>query len=93
LISLLEREILARPGKLPGRKVAWTPEDISAAKSRWAKGGIRPEKFKDGYYWTRHAETVFVALRQNGRWYVPGVGKAVAFDTRQIICKVCAPDH
>lgn len=35
----------------------------------------RPLPEEDGYHWFRHAEgTNFVALREGGRWWLPGLG-------------------
>jgi hypothetical protein len=52
----------------------------------------------DGYYWVRHHGpecdgTTFVALLEDGLWFVPGVGCPVSIEVERIIGKVKRLDH
>lgn len=51
----------------------------------------------DGYYWVRHGGdlTTFIALLENGLWFVPGVEQPIndKFDDAEIIGPVKRLDH
>lgn len=50
----------------------------------------------DGYYWARcraDEGTTFIALREEGLWYLPGVAEPVDFDKNEIVCRVLRPDN
>lgn len=58
-------------------------------------------QMQDGYYWARHYEngefdgTTFIALLEEGKWFVCGLEHEVNddFEETQIICPVKRPDH
>lgn len=50
---------------------------------------------EDGYYWCVREQdgTKFVALREAGSWYVPGVRSPVADPSLRLVCPVEDPDY
>lgn len=51
---------------------------------------------EDGYYWCRcrtDEGTTFIALREDGLWYLPGIEQTVEFDQNEVLCRVQRPDN
>jgi hypothetical protein len=51
-----------------------------------------PRTMQDGYYWcVAPDKTLFVALREKGAWWIPGVENDVSEDLN-ILCAVIRPE-